>query len=113
MRATPIDDMITFALEELLSGDERRQRALVRRMCGRWPTEPALSVVFAMTSAASMIEDNFKQSGGDAAAGAGAFRLAALVAADVYAVESMGHSPARAQDLLHFWRRVDPFFLDL
>jgi len=40
------------------------------------------------------------------------FRMAALVAADVLAVEAMGKRPAKARDLLWFWRRVDPYFLD-
>jgi hypothetical protein len=85
---------------------------MVRRMCNAWPTEPALSVVFAMTNAGSMVEDTFRQreGGGNAAF---AYRMAALLAADVYALESMGYKSPRAHDLLHFWRRVDPFFLDL
>ncbi len=113
MRQTPIDDMIIFALEELMSDSENRLRALVRGMCARWPSEPALSVVFALTSAASMTEDNIIQESKAKGVGPIAYKLAATLAADVYAIESMGHSPARARDLLHFWRRVDGFFLDL
>jgi len=33
MRETPVDDMIEYALEELLSGHEDRRKALVRKMC--------------------------------------------------------------------------------
>jgi hypothetical protein len=41
------------------------------------------------------------------------YRLSALIAADVHAVQSMGQAPSAAGDLLHFWRRVDPLFLRL
>lgn len=113
MRETPVDDMIAFALEELLSGSAQRRKALVRRMCSRWPSAPALSVVFAVTSAGSMVEDNFDRDSDQDPVGRFAYKLAALLAADVYAIESMGHSPAKASDLLHFWRRVDGYFLEL
>lgn len=113
MRETPIDDMIAFVLEELLSGSDERRRSLVRVTCARWPGVPALAVPFALTSAAAMIEDNFREPPTAQRAEITAYRLAALVAADIYAVESMGHKPATARDLLHFWRRVDPYFLEL
>lgn len=113
MRVTPIDDIIEFALEALLSGSDRRRRAMVRGMCETWPDAPALSVVFAVTTAAARLEDNFSRGSDTEGLAAFAYRLAALLAADVYAVESMGHNPAKANDLLHFWRRVDPWFLEL
>ncbi len=113
MQDTPIDEMIEFALEELLAGSDERRRALVRKMCLRWPSVPALSVVFAITSAASMIEDNLSRDGTTDKLRNMAFKLAAVLAADTYAVERLGHNPARARDLMHFWRRVDPYFLEL
>jgi hypothetical protein len=113
MPDVPTDEMIEFALEELLSGNDPRRRALVRNLCMRWPGVPALVVAFVLTSAAAMIEDNFDRHRDPAAVAALAYRLAALLAADIYAVESMGFVPAKAQDLLHFWRRVDPYFLNL
>ncbi len=105
--------MVEYALEELMSGDDARRRALVRRMCLKFPSVPALSMVFALTSAASMVEDNLSRESDCAAVAAFGFKLAALLAGDVYAVESMGYRPARSHDLLHFWRRVDGYFLDL
>ena len=113
MRETPIDDMIAFALEELLTGSDRRRRALVRDMCRKWPGVPALSIVFALTSAAATAEDNIRQETALRGIGPFAYKLAAVLAADVYAIESMGHAPALARDLLHFWRRVDGTFLEL
>lgn len=113
MQPAPIDEMIEFALEELVSGSDSRRRALVRKMCVQHPSVPALSVCFAITSAASMVEDNLGKQGVTDTLGPWTFKLASLLAADVYAVESMGHVPAKARDLLHFWRRVDPYFLEL
>ncbi len=112
-RTAALDDMIEFVMEELLSGSTPRKQAMVRRMAERWPTEPALALVYAVTSATESIEDSF---------GAGAatdpviplgYRLSALISADVHAVQSMGQIPSIAEDLLHFWRRVDPQFLRL
>ena len=112
-RQSVIDSMIAFALEELASGSDARRRGLVRHLCLRWPETPALSVVFAMTSAAAMLEDNIRRNADASNAAPLAYRLAAILAADIYAVESMGQKPATAQDLLHFWRRVDSYFLDI
>lgn len=110
-RTAPLDDMIEFAMEELLSGNADRKRAMVRKMAERWPDEPALALVYAVTSATEAIEDSF----GDAAEQDPViplgYRLSALVSADVHAVQSMGQNPSMAEDLLHFWRRVDPQFL--
>lgn len=112
-RAAPLDQMIEFAMEELLSGNAARKRAMVRRMAERWPDQPALALVFAVTSATEMIEDSF---GGDETSDPViplGYRLSALISADVHAVQSMGQVPSVAEDLLHFWRRVDPLFLRL
>lgn len=111
MAGAPIDDMIAFALEELLVGDSARQMALVRQMCLRWADVPALSVSFALTSAAAMIDDTLSSQGGSTENAARAYRMAAIFAADVYAAESLVHRPAKAHDLLHFWRRVDPYYM--
>ncbi len=110
---TPIDDIVEYALSELLSGSDRRRRALVRNLCGRWPDQPALEIVFALTSAASRIEDNLDRESSSAEIATYGYRLAALLAADVFAVESMRKTLVKADDLLHFWRRVDPYFLEL
>lgn len=107
-----IDEMIEFALEELLAGSDTRRRGLVRRMCQRWPEVPALAVSFALTSAAAMIDDNFTNTGDADEIAPLAWRMAAVLAADVYAAECLGHRPAKARDLLHFWRRVDPWFFE-
>ena len=110
-RAAPIDDMIEFVMEELLSGNAQRKRAMVRRMAERWPAEPALALAFAVTSATAAIEDSFGETTPQDPAIPLGYRLSALISADVHAVQSMGQVPSVAEDLLHFWRRVDPLFL--
>ena len=98
-------------MEELLSGNPGRRRAMVRRMAERWPEEPALALVYAVTSATEMIEDTFaERAAADPIVPLG-YRLSALISADVHAIQSMGQVPSVAEDLLHFWRRVDPLFL--
>jgi hypothetical protein len=112
-RNATLDQMTEFAMEELLSGNPTRKRQMVRRMAERWPGEPALGLVYAVTCATEAIEDSF----GDAAEADPViplgYRLSALISADVHAVQSMGQVPSLAEDLLHFWRRVDPLFLRL
>ena len=110
-RNSALDAMIEFAMEELLSGKAERKQAMVRRMAERWPDEPALSLVYAITSATEAIEDTFGAAADlDPVIPLG-YRLSALISADVHAVQSMGQIPSVAEDLLHFWRRADPTFL--
>lgn len=104
--------MIERATHCLSSGDTRAIGALVHRLAREWPGEPALSVAFALTCAASNLEDVIKDPA-TARSVAMAYKLAALLAADIHAVQAMGQVPAKASDLLHFWRRVDPYFLNL
>lgn len=104
-----LDIMIEFATGELASGDTARVSRLVRILAAQHPDEKALTLCFALTSAASALEDVVQ----DHKTVSLAYKLAALVAADTLAVEALGRAPARAVDLLHFWRRVDPWFLTL
>jgi hypothetical protein len=110
-RNATLDQMTEFAMEELLSGDRERKRAMVRRMAERWPAEPALALVYAVTSATEAIEDAFGEAAARDPVIPLGYRLSALISADVHAVQSMGQIPSVAEDLLHFWRRVDPQFL--
>ena len=110
-RAAPLDQMIEFAMEVLLSGNSQRKRAMVRQMAEQWPDQPALALVYAVTSATEAIEDTFRDATEQDPVIPLGYRLSALISADVHAVQSMGQVPSVAEDLLHFWRRVDPSFL--
>ena len=112
-RAAPLDQMIEFVMEELLSGNAQRKQAMVRNLAERWPDQPALALVYAVTSATEAIEDTFRDTKTEDPVIPLGYRLSALISADVHAVQSMGQVPSVAEDLLHFWRRVDPQFLRL
>jgi len=103
-----LDQMTEFALEVLAHGDPDRVRGLVRDLAQTYATESALAIAFALTSAASNLEDMVRDEAGVASR---AYKMSALVAADIMAVQAMGRSDVKGQDLLHFWRRVDPYFL--
>ena len=105
-----LDQMTEQALEVLAGGDPVRMRRLVRDMASSYATDPALAIAFALTSAASALEDMVRDENSSAPR---AYKMSALVAADVLAVQAMGKTEVLGQDLLHFWRRVDPYFLKL
>lgn len=106
------EKMTEFAIAALSSADEQNIRGLVRQMAERWPDEKALLICFALTCAASNLEDLMRPSTVAVTPAIG-YKFAALVAADILASESIGINPVRGADLLHFWRRVDPYFLAL
>ena len=112
MRQGTIDLMIEFAVACLATEDHREIRKMVREMARSWPNESALGIAFAITSGAATFEDIVDSPNAKTSAQLG-YRLAALVSADIYAIEAMGQVPAKGQDLMHFWRRVDPYFLNL
>lgn len=105
-----LDQMTEYALEVLAGNDPIRIGGLVRQMAQSYAHDPGLSIAFALTSAASALEDLFSD---DSGVSSRAYKLSALVAADVMAIQAMGKMDVRGQDLLHFWRRVDPYFLKL
>lgn len=112
MRNSDLDQMVEFAVERLAQGNCKGTRSLVREIAVAWPNAPALGIVFALTTAAATIEDVIDTPTSIQSAQVG-YKLAALVSADIFALEAMGYCPATGQDLLHFWRRVDPFFLKI
>ena len=113
-RQAPLDQMIEFVIEELLSGNPARKQTMVRNLAERWRDQPALAMVFAITSATEAIEDGLRDGAeADDPNVALGYRLSALISADIHAVTCLGQTPPVADDLLHFWRRTDPDFLRL
>lgn len=108
-----IDDMTAFAVQALLSSDNGDRLGVVRTLATKWPNQPALAVVFALTSAASHIESQIDTASDRERRAFLGYRLAAVLAGDVHALRSMGNTDPKSHDLLHFWRRVDPYFLEL
>ena len=103
-----LDHMIAYSVAALVSDDQNRIKSVVRDLAEDWPAQSALSVSFALTSAAAELEG---PAIGDKEAANSAYRLASLVAADVMAIEAMGQSNAKTTHLLQFWRQVDPYFI--
>lgn len=112
MGAPDHETRVGFAVERLLGAEEAR-RALVRDMAAAWPDGPALALAFVLTDAAARIEamlDSRAETRGAARAG---YRMAALIAADVFLLEAEGRLPVSVADLRRHWERNDRFFLDL
>ncbi|MBN2906588.1 MAG: hypothetical protein JXJ18_07765 [Rhodobacteraceae bacterium] len=111
-RTDPDDPLTEFAIETLLATPEG-WRAVVRDAAARWPDTAPLGIVFALVSAAAEIEATFAHGSPAREAAGHGFRVAGLLAGDLYAMEALGLPRARAGDLFGYWRGHDPFFLTL
>lgn len=107
-----LDEMISCALDDLLAHNEGQRHELLRRMCQRWPEESALTVCFALTSAAAMIDDCPAKGPVSDYRANFAYKIAAVLAADIFAAEHIAGHRAKAGDLLQFWHRVDPYYVE-
>lgn len=110
MQAITADDQTHFAMERLLEGPAS-WRGLVRDMVRRWPDRPAAEPGFALCYAASAIEGLFETGSPAHEGSAQGYKLAALLAADLYAMERLGLPRDRARDFLTYWK-IDPYFLN-
>lgn len=108
-----LDRMIEYSVNVLATENPKQIGSLVRDLATKWPSQPASAIAFALTSAASSLEDMIETDERSFGTVLRAYKLAALVAADIFALEQMGIYPSTGADLLHFWRRVDPYFLHL
>lgn len=106
------DSLTEFALETLLATPEG-WRSLVREATRRWPDAPPLAIVFAMVNASAQIEAIFSAGSPARAAAQHGFRLAGLLSADLYAMQTLGLPHARAEDLTRYWQNHDDYFLTL
>ena len=102
-------DVMIVAASEALGTEQISMPDIVTSLATRWPNEPALAICFAVTRAAADLEVLFD---GQSATAAAAYRSAALIAADILAIEAMGQQPATGHHLLHFWRRAGADYLD-
>ncbi|WP_198008073.1 hypothetical protein [Rhodobacter ferrooxidans] len=105
----PVDQMIEAALQHLLSG-HGEARGLAHLLATRWPDQPVLEVIFAMTCAASTIETELA-SPRDREIAIETWRMAALLAVDLYGMRHRDLPAVTAADLLAYWQQHDGFFL--
>lgn len=105
------DVLIRFAVDRLCLQPDG-WRSLVRDLAQLWPVTPPLELSYVLVSAAELIAG---QNDGKAeqAASRAAYRLAALIALDVYAMQLMNRPAGTAADLHRYWTDVDPYFLRL
>ncbi|MCO8145090.1 hypothetical protein NHN26_07605 [Rhodovulum tesquicola] len=106
------DGLTEFALETLLSSPDG-WRSFAREAAGRWPATPPLAIVFALVNASAQVEAIFSEGSPARTAAQHGFRVAGLISADLYAMETLGLKRARAADLVAYWRAHDDYFLTL
>jgi hypothetical protein len=106
------EGLTEFALETLLATPEG-WRSFARKSAERWPDAPPLAIVFALVNASAQIEAIFSEGSPSRMAAQHGFRVAGLLSADLYAMESLDLPRGRASDLIRYWRRHDDYFLTL
>lgn len=106
------ESLTEFALETLLSTPDGWRR-LVRDAAAKWPDVPPLAICFAIVNASAQIEAIFAEGSPARAAAQHGFRLAGLLAADLYAMQAIGLPHDRAARLVAYWRDHDDYFLTL
>lgn len=101
-----LDDMVDYAVEQIVGEPFRKLPDIVLELATMWPNTPALALCFALTSAAASVEGMVGHQDRTGLA----YKCAALVAADILAIEAMGQRPARSMHLVNFWRRTSNGF---
>ncbi|ARC89614.1 hypothetical protein B5V46_13890 [Rhodovulum sp. MB263] len=111
-KANPSESLTEFALESLLASPEG-WRSFARDSVFDWPDVPPLALIFALVNASAQIEAIFSEGSPARSAAQTGFRLAGLLSADLYAMQSLGLPHARAADFSDYWHSSDPYFLTL
>ncbi len=96
-----IDKITEDALE--LQGLGLPDSNFMDRTLRRWPRAEGLEICFALTQAAAAVGRVFDQSAEGGQAQGQLYRAAALLAADVLALQRLGIPVPRAADILQFW----------
>ena len=112
MSLQQIDTMIDYTIAQV-SDTPEGYRAVVRELVSRWPDVTGAQTVFVLVSAAHAIEQVFGHTPESRPEIQQTFRVAALLASDLYALQMRGNFAPTGRDLLTYWRDSDPFFLNL
>ena len=112
MTTAQIDKMVHYAIAALLDGDDG-WRAVTRDLVRIWQNVEGLQICFSLVAAADAIDENFNANSPAHAASARAYKLAALVAVDVFGMGRVGGYGTKARDLELYWRKHDGYFLTL
>lgn len=100
-----------FAIERLLDAPNG-WRSVVRDMVARWPDAQASELIYVLVAAANEIEAMFSEGSPSRDAADRAWRLAALLGVDLFAMDVVGIPNSKAKDMAGYWK-IDPYFRDL
>ncbi|KCV81427.1 hypothetical protein ATO10_12499 [Actibacterium atlanticum] len=112
MSARDTDSMIEAIIEALVSRDDG-WRDVVRDMVRAYPESSVHELAFALTAAASAIESMYLPQSPSYPAAQRAYRLAALLGADIYAARMRRVWVDDLASLEAYWRDHDDYFLTL
>lgn len=112
MSLQQIDTMIDFAIAHVSSGQDG-YRCVVRDLAREWPDVTGAQIVFVLVSTAHAIERVFGPQPDPSNEVQQTFRVAALLASDLFALQKRGNFAPTGRDLTDYWHTHDPFFLDL
>ena len=104
--------MIDFAIAQV-SDKPDGYRAVVRNLADKWPDVTGAQMVFVLVSAAHAIEQVFDSPPEPRTDAQHTFRVAALLASDLFALQNRGYVTPVGRDLTAYWHENDPFFLNL
>jgi hypothetical protein len=103
------ETLIEFAITALLD-DRQDPRAIVKSLVTTWPDARALSLLYALSMAASGVE-HMLSAPETAMRAQDMWRIVGLLGVDLYTMQCLGLPHAVAADLHRFWISHDPFFL--
>ena len=104
--------MIDFAIAQV-SDTPDGYRSVVRELAAKWPDVTGAQTVFVLVSAAHAIERVCDAIPEPRTEVQQTFRVAALLASDLFALQKRGNFAPSGCDLTSYWRENDPFFLTL
>lgn len=112
MSLQQIDTMIDFAIARISNGPEG-YRSVVRHLAEKWPDVTGAQIIFVLVSAAHAIERVFGSDLEPTSEVQNTFRIAALLASDLFALQKRGNFAPTGRDLIEHWHSHDPYFLKL
>ena len=101
--------LIEFAIAALLK-DEQEPRGIVKTLVQTWPHAPSLSLLYALSMAASAVE-HMLSAPAVACRAQDMWRMIGLLGVDLYTMQCLQIRHDTAADMHGYWVQHDPFFL--
>lgn len=108
-----IDALAEFVVVRILEKGACARRVagqLVEHLAQQTPQAHALTATLVLTIAANGIEETLGAGGTATASARDVWRMAALLAVDVMAMQNARYGARSAADLLRYWRECDDYF---